>query len=56
MFFDCIKVEKGKSIPLGKIYVVKSGIAVVLVAIISYVYHIFLREVSLYLKYLIYVL
>ncbi|MDA0072610.1 methyl-accepting chemotaxis protein [Brachyspira hyodysenteriae] len=48
MFFDCLKVEKGKSIPLGKIYVVKSGIAVVLVAIVSYTVYILDGSITLF--------
>ncbi|OEJ19616.1 chemotaxis protein, partial [Brachyspira hampsonii] len=48
MFFDCLKVERGKSIPLGKIYVIKSGIAVILVAIISYAIYILDGSISLF--------
>ncbi|MEI0494877.1 methyl-accepting chemotaxis protein [Brachyspira intermedia] len=48
MFFDCLKVEKGKSIPLGKIYVIKSGIAVVLVAIVSYTVYILDGSITLF--------
>ena len=48
MFFDCIKVEKGKSIPLGKIYVIKSGVAVILVAIASYTIYILDGSVTLF--------
>ena len=48
MFFDGLKVEKGKSIPLGKIYVVKSGVAVVLVAILSYTIYILDGSVTLF--------
>ena len=48
MFFDCMKVEKGKSIPLGKIYVVKSGIAVILVAIVSYTVYILDGSITLF--------
>ena len=48
MFFDGLKVEKGKSIPLGRIYVIKSGIAVVLVAILSYTIYILDGSVTLF--------
>ena len=48
IFFDCLKVEKGKSIPLGKIYVVKSGLAVVLVAIVSYTVYILDGSITLF--------
>ena len=48
MFFDCLKVERGKSIPLGKIYVIKSGIAVVLVAIVSYTVYILDGSITLF--------
>ena len=48
LFFDCLKVEKGKSIPLGRIYVIKSGIAVVLVAILSYTIYILDGSVTLF--------
>ena len=48
MFFDCLKVEEGKSIPLGKIYVLKSGLSVVLVAILSYTIYILDGSVTLF--------
>ncbi|MDO7021181.1 methyl-accepting chemotaxis protein, partial [Brachyspira innocens] len=48
MFFDCLKVEKGKYIPLGKIFVIKSGIAVILVAIVSYTIHLLTKKVTLF--------
>ena len=48
IYFDCLKLEKGKSIPIGKIYVLKAGIAVVLVAIFSYSVHIYLGRISLF--------
>ncbi|WP_300757985.1 methyl-accepting chemotaxis protein [uncultured Brachyspira sp.] len=48
MFFDCLKVEEGKSIPLGKIYVLKSGLAVVLVAILSYTIYILDGSITLF--------
>lgn len=48
MFFDCLKVERGKSIPLGRIYVIKSGIAVILVAIVSYTVYILDGSITLF--------
>lgn len=48
MFFDCLKVERGKYIPLGKIFVIKSGIAVILVAIVSYAIHLLTKKVTLF--------
>ena len=48
LFFDCVKIEKGKSIPLGIIYVIKSGVAVVLVAIVSYTVYILDGSVTLF--------
>ncbi|CRF32650.1 methyl-accepting chemotaxis protein [Brachyspira suanatina] len=48
IYFDCLKLEKGKSIAIGKIYVIKAGIAVVLVAIFSYSLHIYLGRISIF--------
>lgn len=48
LFFDCLKIEKGKSIPLGIIYVVKSGIAVALVAVVSYTVYILDGSITLF--------
>ncbi|WP_300365471.1 methyl-accepting chemotaxis protein [Brachyspira sp.] len=48
IYFDCVKLEKGKSIQIGSIYVLKSGIAVVLVAIVSYIVYILNGSVTLF--------
>ncbi|ACN82704.1 methyl-accepting chemotaxis protein [Brachyspira hyodysenteriae WA1] len=48
IYFDCLKLEKGKYVAIGKIYVIKAGIAVVLVAIFSYSLHIYLGKISIF--------
>ena len=48
IYFDCVKLEKGKSFAIGKVFVVKAGIAVVLVAIFSYSVHIYLGRISVF--------
>ncbi|MEI0559632.1 methyl-accepting chemotaxis protein, partial [Brachyspira intermedia] len=48
IYFDCLKLEKGKFIAIGKIYVIKAGLAVVLVAIFSYSLHIYLGKISIF--------
>ena len=48
LFFDCVKAEKGKYVAIGKVYVIKSGIAVVIVAIVSYATHILNGNVTLF--------
>lgn len=48
IYFDCLKLEKGKYVAIGKIYVIKAGIAVVLVAIFSYSFHIYLGKISIF--------
>ena len=40
IYFDCLKLERGKSIAIGRLYVIKGGLAVVLVAIVSYTVYI----------------
>ena len=48
IYFDCLKLERGKFIAIGKIYVIKAGVAVVLVAIFSYSLHIYLGKISIF--------
>ncbi|MEI0565700.1 HAMP domain-containing methyl-accepting chemotaxis protein [Brachyspira pulli] len=48
IYFDCVKLEKGKSFAIGKVFVVKAGIAVVLVAVFSYSVHIYLGRISVF--------
>ncbi|MEI0699412.1 methyl-accepting chemotaxis protein [Brachyspira intermedia] len=48
IYFDCLKLERGKFIAIGKIYVIKAGLAVVLVAIFSYSLHIYLGKISIF--------
>ena len=48
LFFDCLKIEKGKYIPLGIIYVVKSGAAVFFVAVLSYSIYIINGSITLF--------
>ena len=48
IYFDCVKLEKGKSFAIGKVFVVKAGIAVVLVAIFSYSVHIYHGRISVF--------
>ena len=40
IFFDCLKIEKGKYFPLGRVYIIKSALAVIIVAIVSYAIYI----------------
>ena len=48
IYFDCVKLEKGKSFSIGKRYVLKAGLAVVLVAIFSYSIHIYLGKITIF--------
>ena len=48
IYFDCLKLEKGKFIAIGKIFVIKAGSAVVLVAIFSYSLHIYFGKISIF--------
>ena len=48
IYFDCLKLERGKFIAIGKIYVIKAGVAVVLVAIFSYSLHIYFGKISIF--------
>ena len=48
IYFDCLKLERGKSIAIGRLYVLKAGLAVVLVAVFSYSIHIYAGKISIF--------
>ncbi|WP_297286010.1 methyl-accepting chemotaxis protein [uncultured Brachyspira sp.] len=48
LFLDCIKAERKSSVMLGRLYVIKTGFAVVLVAIVSYTIYLIEGSISVF--------
>ncbi|MBW5391619.1 methyl-accepting chemotaxis protein [Brachyspira pilosicoli] len=48
LFLDCIKAERKSAVMLGRLYVIKTGFAVVLVAIVSYATYLIEGSITLF--------